>query len=29
MSEVVEEFPIFALILQQEATPMHIGSRLV
>ena len=29
MSEVVEEFPILALILQQDATPMHIGSRLV
>ena len=29
MSEVVEELPILALILQQDATPMHIGSRLV
>jgi hypothetical protein len=27
MFEVVEEFPIFALILHFEATPMHMGSR--
>ena len=29
MLEVVAELPILALILQQDATPMHIGSRLV
>ena len=27
MFEVVAEFPIFALILHLDATPMHIGSR--
>ena len=29
MFDVVAEFPMLALILQLEATPMHIGSRLV
>src|SRR5260370_76850 len=28
MFEVVEEFPMLALILQSEATPMHMGSTL-
>jgi hypothetical protein len=28
MFEVVAEFPMLALILHFEATPMHIGSRL-
>jgi hypothetical protein len=29
MFEAVAELPILALILHREATPMHIGSRLV
>ena len=28
MLDVVAEFPMFALILHLEPTPMHIGSRL-
>src|SRR5215467_625162 len=29
MSDVVDEFPIFAFTLQVPATPMHIGARLL
>ena len=29
MFDVVDELPMLALILHSEATPMHIGSRLV